>query len=138
MCTPIQITRVPFPHRSVDRSRAATALPVDNAIPHTRARSSIVIARPSEVGAPILLEEHCPCGSRFVNSRPGRTVMMTSPQSRYAWFMRAVRLLAPVAVIGCGDEPTEQATSDDDEGRVQLGGSSLELRNFDARDAHNA
>lgn len=55
---------------------------------------------------------------------------------------RLVRMplwLVPAAFIGCASDPPASFTPpQDDDGRVVLGASSLEKRNYDARDRHNA
>ncbi len=56
---------------------------------------------------------------------------------RSAWLMRTTLLLVP-AVVGCASEPSSFSPPRDDDGRVVLGTSSLDERNFDARDRHNA
>jgi extracellular elastinolytic metalloproteinase len=64
---------------------------------------------------------------------------MTSSRQRCAWFGRAPLLLAPAFVIACAGEPPPTVdTSTSEDGRVELGSSSLENRNFDARELHNA
>jgi extracellular elastinolytic metalloproteinase len=60
---------------------------------------------------------------------------MKFSRHRSARFARTLLVLAP-AVMGCTEPPVD--TGGDDEGRVTLGGSSLENRNFDARVSHNA
>jgi extracellular elastinolytic metalloproteinase len=51
--------------------------------------------------------------------------------------MRTLLLLAPAVIVGCAPPP-DADHGNDDEGRVQLGTTSLANRNFDARDAYNA
>lgn len=56
-----------------------------------------------------------------------------------AWFARTLYLLLPAAALSCApDAPDSTSARAGDDGRVELGGSSLERRNFDARTAHNA
>jgi len=63
---------------------------------------------------------------------------MKLSRPRYAWFTHTLLLLVPAVVISCTGDPPEVDTSRDDEGRVTLGASSLETRNFDARELYNA
>src|SRR5262245_46512718 len=63
---------------------------------------------------------------------------MKSSRPRSSWFARTL-LLVPAIVIGCTGEPLDTGPSRDvDEGRVKLGSTSLEQRNFDARVGYNA
>jgi hypothetical protein len=63
---------------------------------------------------------------------------MTISRPKYVWVARTLRLSALAAVVSCAAEPLDVDTNHDDEGRVQLGTSSLEHRNFDAREVYNA
>jgi extracellular elastinolytic metalloproteinase len=53
-------------------------------------------------------------------------------------FGGATFLLAPALVVACSGDPPSVDTSQNDEGRVELGSSSLARRNFDGRERHNA
>jgi extracellular elastinolytic metalloproteinase len=66
-----------------------------------------------------------------------RENMMKLSRPRANSFARTLPWLASAVLAGCAI-PTETNTSGDDEGRVKLGSSSLDTRNFDAREAHNA
>jgi extracellular elastinolytic metalloproteinase len=63
---------------------------------------------------------------------------MKSLRPRFAWLTHALYLLIPAAIVGCAGEPTEVEGTPVEEGRVKLGDSALENRNFDARTAHNS
>ncbi|MCU0685919.1 MAG: extracellular metalloproteinase [Polyangiaceae bacterium] len=62
---------------------------------------------------------------------------MTISRPKYVWVARTLRLSALAAVVSCAAEPLDVDTNHDEE-RVQLGTSSLEHRNFDAREVYNA
>lgn len=51
--------------------------------------------------------------------------------------MRTLALFVPAVIVGCA-VPTDVDQSNDDEGRVELGSTSLLHRNFDARETYNA
>ena len=63
---------------------------------------------------------------------------MKSSRQGVASFGRATFLLAPALVIGCAGDPPTVDTSQSEDGRVELGSSSLVHRNYDARELHNA
>jgi extracellular elastinolytic metalloproteinase len=63
---------------------------------------------------------------------------MRISRHRSAWLLRTTLLLVP-AVVGCASDPPISFTPpSDDDGRVVLGASSLDARNYDARDRHNS
>jgi extracellular elastinolytic metalloproteinase len=63
---------------------------------------------------------------------------MNLSRHRSAWLLRTTLLFVPAAIIGCASDPPSFTPPRDDEGRVELGTSSLAERNFDARDRHNS
>jgi extracellular elastinolytic metalloproteinase len=62
---------------------------------------------------------------------------MKSPRRTLATVGRAPCLLAVAFALGCSGDPPDVEMSRSDEGRVELGTSSLATRNFDARERHN-
>lgn len=62
---------------------------------------------------------------------------MKSLRHGSGWLAGSSLLLVPAVFVGCASPPVQGEKRDDD-GRVQLGGSSLEHRNYDGRVAHNA
>lgn len=65
--------------------------------------------------------------------------MMKSSRPRFAWLTHALYLLVPAAIVSCAGEPTEvDSSTPAEEGRVKLGDSALENRNFDGRTSYNS
>jgi extracellular elastinolytic metalloproteinase len=63
---------------------------------------------------------------------------MKVSRQRCASFGRAALLLASALAVGCaGDPPAFDSSTSDDDGRVELGTTSVAARNFDARENHN-